>query len=78
MGVSHIVLVTAFHVDNGPHLPLWRELPAIAYWVVPALVGLPIMAYALMRHPRVRRSGLLISRWRSVTACASRVMPRCD
>jgi hypothetical protein len=28
MGVSYIVLLTAFYVDNGPHLPLWRSLPA--------------------------------------------------
>ncbi len=27
MGGSHLVLLTAFFVDNGPHLPLWR-LPA--------------------------------------------------
>jgi hypothetical protein len=57
MGVSYIVLLTAFYVDNGPHLPLWRQLPAITYWVAPSLVGLPIMVYTLMRHPFVRRSG---------------------
>jgi hypothetical protein len=45
MGVSYIMLLTAFYVDNGPHLPVWRQVPAIAYWVAPGLVGLPIMVY---------------------------------
>ena len=27
MAVSYILLLTAFYVDNGPHLPLWRSLP---------------------------------------------------
>jgi hypothetical protein len=57
MGVSYIVLLTAFYVDNGPYLPLWRQLPTIAYRILPNLVGLPIMVYTLMRHPFVRRSG---------------------
>jgi hypothetical protein len=51
MAVSYVLLLTAFHMDNGPNLPLWRELPAIAYWVAPGLVGLPIIVYALMFHP---------------------------
>jgi len=31
MGVSYIVLLTAFYVDNGKSLPLWKELPPISY-----------------------------------------------
>ena len=27
MGASYILLLTAFYVDNGKNLPLWRELP---------------------------------------------------
>jgi hypothetical protein len=61
MGVSYIVLLTAFYVDNGPHLPLWRQLPTVAYWIAPGLFGLPIMVYTLLRHPLVR-SSLPISR----------------
>jgi hypothetical protein len=56
MGASYIVLLTAFYVDNGKNLPLWRELPAIAYWIAPSAIGVPIMVYALLRHPLARRS----------------------
>ena len=55
MGLSYILLLTAFYVDNGHSLPLWRELPPIAYWLVPGGVGIPIMIWALTRHPQVRR-----------------------
>ena len=55
MGGSYIVLLTAFYVDNGPQLPLWRDLPPLAYWTAPAAVGLPIMLFALLRHPLTRR-----------------------
>ena len=24
--------LTAFYVDNGKNLPLWKELPEIAFW----------------------------------------------
>lgn len=27
MGLSYIVLLTAFYVDNGPRLPVWDHLP---------------------------------------------------
>jgi hypothetical protein len=54
MGMSYILLLTAFYVDNGPHLPLWRSLPPLALWFGPALVGLPILVWALTRHPLVR------------------------
>lgn len=56
MGASYILLLTAFYVDNGPNLPLWKELPPIAFWVLPAAVGVPIMLRALMRYPLVRSS----------------------
>ena len=53
MGFSYILLLTAFYVDNGPHLPLWRSLPALAYWLGPSLVGLPILVRVLLHHPLV-------------------------
>lgn len=31
MGLSYIVLLTAFYVDNGKSLPFWKDLPAISY-----------------------------------------------
>jgi hypothetical protein len=55
MSVSYIVLLTAFYVDNGPRLPLWKALPPLAFWIVPRLIGLPIMARVLARHTEVRR-----------------------
>jgi len=54
MGLSYILLLTAFYVDNGKSLPLWKELPPIAYWLLPAAVGLPFIIHALFRHPLVR------------------------
>src|SRR5258706_4467550 len=47
MGLSYILLLTAFYVDNGKFLPLWKELPTIAYWILPSAVGLPLIAHAL-------------------------------
>lgn len=54
MGGSYIVLVTAFYVDNGKSLPVWRDFPPIAYWTIPALVGVPIILWVLARHPLLR------------------------
>jgi hypothetical protein len=56
MAISYILLLTAFYVDNGPHLPLWRSLPPVAYWVGPGLVGIPILVWALLRHTSMRSS----------------------
>jgi uncharacterized membrane protein len=53
MGTSYILMLTAFYVDNGPNLPLWRELPDLAFWVLPSAVGAPLILYALYRHPVV-------------------------
>lgn len=57
MALSYILLLTAFYVDNGPNLPLWRHLSPLTYWLAPSLVGLPLLIYALLRHPLVLRSG---------------------
>jgi len=53
MGASYIFMLTAFYVDNGKNLPLWRELPQIAFWFLPSVVGVPLILYALRRHPLV-------------------------
>lgn len=55
MGMSYILLLTAFYVDNGKSLPIWRDLPAWSYWVLPFAVGLPVVLWALLRHPLARR-----------------------
>jgi uncharacterized membrane protein len=49
MGLSYIAMLTAFYVDNGPHLPLWDRLPTIAFWFLPSAIGLPVMARAIRR-----------------------------
>lgn len=55
MGVSYVLLLTAFYVDNGPNLPLWRLLPHLMLWLLPTAIAMPILIYALLRHPVVRR-----------------------
>lgn len=50
MGVSYIAMLTAFYVDNGKNLPVWRELPNIRYWLLPSAVGLPLIVWALRRQ----------------------------
>jgi len=57
MGVSYILMLTAFYVDNGKNLPLWRELPEIAFWFLPGVVGVPLILHALLRHPLVLATG---------------------
>lgn len=57
MGVSYIVLLTAFYVDNGKSLPLWKELPPIFDWVIPAAVGLPLIARAFRQYRAAGHAG---------------------
>jgi hypothetical protein len=55
MGLSYILMLTAFYVDNGKNLPLWKELPQITFWLLPAGLGIPLILYALVKHPLARR-----------------------
>lgn len=65
MSLSYIVLLTAFYVDNGPRLPLWERLPTIALWIGPSLIGLPLLARALLaRASWARWIGRSGGRWR--------------
>jgi hypothetical protein len=52
LGGSYVALLTGFYVDNGPRLPLWELLPAWAFWVLPSVVGVPLVASALRRYRR--------------------------
>lgn len=54
MGTSYTFLLTAFYVDNGKSLPLWRELPQIAFWLLPSAIGIPIIVYVYFRHSLIR------------------------
>lgn len=54
MGLSYITTLTAFLVDNGPQLPVWELLPSWVHWLLPALIGAPLMFFAISRrrsHP---------------------------
>ena len=55
MGVSYVAMLTAFYVDNGPHLPLWDHLPRAAFWLLPSAVGAPLIARAVVRARRAAR-----------------------
>jgi uncharacterized membrane protein len=52
MGVGYIAMLTAFYVDNGPRLPVWSLLPPLLLWCLPAAVGGPIIALAVLRLVR--------------------------
>jgi len=53
-----IAMLTAFYVDNGPHLPLWDRLPTLAFWLLPAAIAAPIITRAIIRaRNKARRSG---------------------
>jgi hypothetical protein len=49
MGTGYIAMLTAFYVDNGPHLPLWDRLPAYAFWLLPPAIGAPVIIRAILR-----------------------------
>jgi len=58
MGMSYVVLLTAFYVDNGKSLLVWKDFSPIVYWLAPSVVGLPLIIWALLRHPVVASSRL--------------------
>ena len=53
MAGSYVALFTGFYVDNGPQLPVWDRLPHLAYWLIPAAVGVPLTWRALVRNAAV-------------------------
>jgi len=53
MGCSFITMLTAFCVEEGESLPGLSGLPRLTYWLLPALVGTPLIIRALVRH-RIR------------------------
>jgi len=58
MGIAYVAMLTAFYVDNGPHLPLWDRLPAFMFWLLPTAIGAPIIARAIIpartRHAQLQ------------------------
>ena len=69
MGMSYVLLLTAFYVDNGRSLPLWRDLPAISYWLLPTAVGSILIGRALLRH----RSSVAERRWHADSSLKRRL-----
>jgi uncharacterized membrane protein HdeD (DUF308 family) len=57
MGVGYVAMLTAFYVDNGPHLPLWDRLPPLTFWFLPAAIGAPIIARAVLAARRRPQRG---------------------
>jgi len=55
MGLSYVLMLIAFYVDNGKQLPLWRDLPHFMYWLLPLVIGLPLIVRALLWHPLVQK-----------------------
>jgi len=55
MGLSYVLMLAAFYVDNGKQLPLWKHLPHFMYWLLPLLAGLPLIVRALLWHPLVQK-----------------------
>jgi hypothetical protein len=49
MGIAYTAMLTAFYVDNGPHLPLWDRLPALAFWLLPSGIAAPLITRAITR-----------------------------
>lgn len=63
MGIGYMAMLTAFYVDNGPHLPLWDRLPPLTFWFLPAAIGAPIIARAVLAaRRRAQRAGDATSR----------------
>ncbi len=50
MGLAYITILTAFYVDNGPHLPVWERLPDWSFWLLPTAIGAPLTVWAIRRH----------------------------
>jgi hypothetical protein len=52
MGIGYTVMLTAFYVDNGPHLPVWDRLPILAFWLLPSVIAAPIVLRTVIRWRR--------------------------
>ena len=49
MGIAYTAMLTAFYIDNGPHLPLWDRLPVLAFWLLPAVIAASLITRAIIR-----------------------------
>jgi uncharacterized membrane protein len=58
MGLSYVLMLMAFYVDNGKQLPLWKDLPHVLYWLLPLAAGVPLIVRAIVRHPLAQPQAL--------------------
>ena len=56
MGTSYVLLLIAFYVDNGKQLPIWKDFPRFAYWLLPLAVGIPLIFRAVIWHPLAQKT----------------------
>jgi len=56
MGIGYTAMLTAFYVDNGPHLPLWDRLPALTFWLLPSAIAAPLITRAVIRARHFRHA----------------------
>jgi hypothetical protein len=49
MIASHVVLWTAFFVDNAHLIPGLQRLPTFTFWVAPTLIALPFLVVSIWR-----------------------------
>jgi hypothetical protein len=55
MAFSYIFLLIAFYVDNGKFLPIWKDFHPVIYWLLPPLIGIPLLMVTLIRNPLTKR-----------------------
>jgi hypothetical protein len=80
MGLSYIGLATTFYVDNGKHLPLWKDLPHLTCWLLPGIIGVPLILRALLRtrrrNPRHPATAHILTEHSTATLSAHAPQPR--
>lgn len=54
MGISYLLLIIAFYIDNGRAPPVWKDLPPALYWGLPVAFGVPLILRALRSHRLAR------------------------
>ena len=77
MGTAYVAMLTAFYVDNGPHLPLWDRLPRLTFWLLPPAIGAPVIIRAIIAA-RDRASAASTSALTTSAAEAPKPSPRPD
>jgi uncharacterized membrane protein len=51
MGMSYVLLLNGFYVDNGKNLPFWNMFPVWSFYIFPSMIGIPVIVRVLKRHP---------------------------